>query len=81
MHMKEVDIELTHSMRRMWGEAGPLVRSLGLFNVSMSEEDCMTLLARCPRLATLRIGSRRLFREGECVCVFACVHVYMYVFT
>lgn len=65
IYMKEVDIEVTHSMRRLWGVAGPLVRSLGLFNVSVSEEDWVTLLARCPRLATLSIGSRRLFREGE----------------
>ncbi|XP_037786851.1 uncharacterized protein LOC119582564 [Penaeus monodon] len=62
---KEVDMCCIVALKKLWRRQGGNFLSLGLYNITLSEEDFVTLLSYCCRLRFLSIGSRHLFRSGR----------------
>lgn len=59
----------------MWGEwwlrVGSEVQSLSLHSTGMGQAEFTRLLTPCKKLRVLNLnGSRSLFHEGQCVCVW-----------
>lgn len=62
---KETDISFSGALKCMWRERAPGIRSLGFFNLTLSEKHFAALLSYCCQLRSLYIGSRYLFRSGK----------------
>lgn len=63
--LKETDISFSGALKRMWREQAPHIYTLGIFNLTLSEEHFAALLSYCYKLRSLYIGSRHLFRSGK----------------